>query len=314
MPKVRSKQRPTPGPAKSRRAPAGLSAETSPDYAQHHDTLVGLVDPFSKDAGQTKIPDLGASRTYSEQIRFVSALSSDANGNAYFVVVPKTNYPFLINNVNVWAAAYLLSSPSLCASDGQAFRVTSMGVRITSLLAATTSSGTLALATGPAPLLAGVVQVSPDYYYEYQLDAVGDESEWHLIGKPTGNESLEWNDISSYSTAAQSPIEGWTSLYCIGQGLPVSTSVFRVEIVLNVEFTFTPLSPLAKLATQQPVYNPQLLVARNELQNRVMHSVKGAKDKLAQHVKKEAHQAIRKHVLPFLKKKGLKMLAGAALL
>lgn len=312
MPKQDRNKRRLPQPAKLRRSTAGLIAEPTPDFSDHHDTLVGLLDPFSPQAAAAKIPDMGAGQTMTEQVRFSTPIVSEASGNAIFAFTPKLNNIMLTAAGANWPAAYSLqSSTSLVQVNGDRFRITSMGVRIVSLLSATASSGYLAVCTGTPPALSTVVNIAPDYYQEYALYSVGDNTDWHAVAKPTGEESVYWNPVIGSDGTTELPIDGWQSLIFIAQGLPASTTCFQAEVVINYEFTVSTTSSIAKLQTPQPVYNPQLLVARNEAHNGISHVVQGAQDKIAKHIKKEAAKAVVKHVIPFAKKKGLKLLAKA---
>lgn len=307
MPKSTTKHRPS-QPAKLRRSTAGLIAEPTLGVAEHHETLVSLVDPFSENAGNAKIPDLGAGRTMSEQIRFAYAATSEASGALSFAIMPRFDNLLLLSAAGTYAAANSLSnSTSLVVTAAQKARITSLGVKVVSLLSATNSSGAIVFGLGAAPLLGGTVRIAADYYNEYDLRPVGDSSEWHLIAKPDSASALDWVDPGAYtSTSSGTYVPGWQTMYVIGQGFPASTLSLYIEIVLNVEFTFVASSALSKLATAQPVFNPQLLTARNEAQNNIEHVVEGGRSKLSAHIKSEAGKAIRKHVVPFVKKQALK--------
>ncbi len=311
MVKIASKNKRTPQPKAKRQNRPGSSMVVSTD-SEHHSTLVGLIDPFSPEALTAKVPDIGAGATMTEQVRFAATITSDASGLAYFAVVPKVDYPLLEDVAGAWAAAYsnAVNSTSLVLGYGQLARITSYGLRFVSLLSATDAKGAIRLCTGPAPVLSAAVVTSPDAYTEYDLHGIADDTEFHMVGKPDGAESLDWSLVSNIDGNLDSPAEGWMCLYVLATGLPVSTACLQLEIVVNVEFKPLPGLTINKLCTPQPVYDPQMLVARNHAHNNIKNVVKGAGHALNGHIKKEAHKAIVKHVLPFLQKKGSKALAS----
>ncbi len=303
-----------PRPAKPRRSDSTALSVGIPTSSVHHDQLISIVDPFSDAAGTAKIPDLGAGRTQSESIRFAGTVSSNANGNAYFSIAPKLNFPFLYSsNSTAWDSTYsggIQNTTSMCYSQGSEFRITSYGIRLVSLFSATDAKGAIVLATGQPVSVSGSVVLTPDSYSDYHLSSIGDDSEWHMVGVPDSAESLDWTPVTSASTNIQGPVEGWNTLYILATGMPVSTAAFQMEIVVNVEFKFLQGSTLQKFASPQPVYNPQMLVARNEAYLGASKVIKGSKDVVAKHLKQEAHKALTKHVFPFLAKKGAKLAAG----
>ncbi len=309
MPKQNHKQRP-PQRATLRRPAAGYSADPLSDYTEHHDNLLSLVDPFCSDAGSAKVPDIGAGRTMTEQVRFLYTAVSDASGGLYLAFVPKVDNILLTSAAGVYSGTYSLSnSTSLVVTAGTQYRITSMGVKIMSLLSATQSSGTLATGIGLAPPSGSTTYTAPDYFNEWSVHPVGDATEWHVVSKPDSTESLDWNTVNTSDGTNETPIEGWQAIFVQGSGLPVSTSSFLIEAVYNFEFKISPSSAMAKLCTAQPVYNPQLLVARNEAFNQVNHTTVGNRDKFVRHVKQEVGKAVVKHVIPFVKKKGIKAIA-----
>lgn len=299
-----------PQPAKLRRAASGAPIRGIPQG--HHDDLCGLTNPFCDQAKHAKVPDIGAGTSFTEQVRFDATLDSRVDGSCYACIAPKVNNVLLRNQAvtpTLWNTFYdTTSSNSLVSTYGGSGRIVTYGVRIVSLMSATDSKGSIALAAGLSPSGGVTVLTNADAYSHYDLHAIGPSSEWHMIGKPLGSESTDYVDLSVYDGTTETSIPGWNSLFILGEGLPVNSPVLRLEIVINYEYSFQTDSGLRKLQSDQPVFNPSMLSARNEVMLRANHVVKGAKSSLEAHVKSEAKKALTKHVLPWIAKRGAAML------
>lgn len=300
-------------PRKKNGGGGNLSALSS----KHHDDLCGITDPFCPHARGARVPDSGSGRTATEQIRFVQTMkgATDAT-SAAMAVCPKTNFPFLRDNTSAdaWSSTFAANGnvTSLCNTSGREVRIVSAGVRIVSLLSATDSKGSLAIARTSVPqLVSTAVQTSPNYYTSYEIHPIGPSTEMHMIFHPTSNQSNDFNDLND--TGIQSSTDpyppGWDTIVLRAEGVPKNVDIFRVEYVVNVEFTVKQGSAFQSITEPQPLYNPQMLVARNAVHNSVNHVMKGAADKAKSHLKQEAKKALTKHILPFLAKKGAALLA-----
>lgn len=280
------------------------------DLSAHTERLCGLTDPFCDEAGKHQIPDQGAGHTFTEQIRYVDTLGSNTNGDCYYAVGAKANYPLLPSSAGNYAANWTVSNAaSLLTTAGSEYRVISYGVRLISQLAATNCSGTLAIGIGAPPSVNSAIQLSPDGYTHYEIHAIGSDSEWHIVGSPLTAEYLNLETVGFTATTTADPLSTWNAIFINATGLPISTaSCFRIEIVINVEFTFAPVSTLKKLARPQPVYNPSVMQQMNEVSRNHGHVIKGARDKVKAHLKREAKKAIVKHVLPMIAKKATALL------
>lgn len=309
MPRNTNQSPKQPQPAKLRRAASGAPIRGIPQG--HHDDLCGLTNPFCDQAKHAKIPDIGAGTSFTEQVRYDATLNATATGECYACIAPKTNNVLLRNDGTTptnWKSTYDTSSANSLVQDyGGSTRIVTYGVRIVSLMSATDAKGSVALASGLAPTLGATVITNADGYSHYDLHSVGSSSEWHMIGKPTGSDSTDYVDAVNYNSTTEGAMPGWNSLFIIGEGLPQG-AVFRVEIVINYEFMFLSNSGLRKLQTDQPVFNPSMLSARNEVMTSARHVVKGAKSSLEAHVKTEAKKALTKHVLPWIAKRATTLL------
>jgi hypothetical protein len=281
---------------------------------RHHNTLCGLTNPFCEEAKNAKLPDTGAGSSFTEAIRWVGGLTADSNGDLAAQFIPRMDAPLLISSDMInWNGNtnWLQATNSLANTYAEKIRVTTYGIRIISLLSAVDAKGSVALATGAQSDPVTPVRFSPDYYAKYDLHGISAASEWHMIGKPTSSAATDMVEVTSdlYDNSG-TPIPGWNNLFILCEGLPANTNCLRVEVVINFEYTIKTTTPLGKLQTPQPVFNPAMLTARNEVMNELHHVVKGGKASIEAHAKKEAKKALVKHVLPFLAKKGTKLAAG----
>lgn len=308
-----NKPKPKPVPQAKPRPKPRQQAQGGMDgsHHEHHKTLCGLTDPFCEHAKLAKVPDVGAGNTFTESVRWIATLTSDASGIVSAAFVPKVDFPMLEDVSGAWNTTYTnMTNPgTLINVNGKNCRVTTYGIRIVSLLSAVDAKGVLAIASGFEPVFSTPVLTSPDGYSTYDIHGIGASSEWHVVGKPTGSESTDWAAVASHNAGTEGAIPGWNALYLLGTGLPATTASFRVELVTNFEYTFSDTSAyLQKFTTPQPIYNPQMLVARNEVMNGMNAVIKGGSTVAKKHLEDHAKKALVKHVLPFLKKKAVGLL------
>lgn len=304
-------------PRKLQRRPQAETTFPTHYGTEQHNVLCGLTDPFCDHAKGAKVPDIGAAKTFTEQVRYMAVLSSDNLGQLGAQICAKSDKPILSNQltapgdpaITTYANGYHpVSIASLIKSSGDVFRVVTYGVKAVSMLSATDSKGSVITAQGRAASPGAAVDFNPDVYTEFETHAVGPSSEWHSIGKPNGSESTDMQDVVSYTQGSIWGVPGWNTIFFLGMGLPPSTACLQVEVTINYEYTFATSTGMQKLQSDQPVFNPSMLSARNEVMLSANHVIKGGKEAASRHFKAEAKKALTKHVLPFIKKKGLAML------
>jgi len=260
---------------------------------------------------------MGSSRTLTEQVRTTGTIPTNVKFNGCAIFTAKADFPVLLSDLEVdstvptTSANYVGGINGLLTQFGQHFRLVSWGVRFFNSLSATESSGQILIAKGSQPALSTTVSIDPNTYYAFESHPMKHGSEWSVVGNVTGSESMDWALKSSHSSAVQGPPDGYECIYVIVRNTKASAFPVYYETVYNYEFTISITSPMNSIAEQQPVYDPQLLVARNEHNNNapVVHT--GSREKMEQTLKREAKKAFTKHVLPALRKKGEQALIAA---
>lgn len=309
MPKLKL-NKPQPRPAKARRA-VGSQNPSNNISAHHESQLVGLTDPFSPEAASARYPDQGAGRSLTFTQRLQITLSSDASGTVALAVTPKPNFALIqaasnAGNVTTWPATFSALgdvSTSLINSYGRTFRPTSYGVRIVNTLSATASSGYLILGKSGLVTLGSTTTWSPNNFTTWETHPVSHGGEWHMVGRPRSAAAYNEFDVANFGSNTNVGISQWETIYIGAFGLPASSSCLQAELVFNYEYFAAEDAPIAALAQQQPVYDPRMQAAINEVQANHPPSHKGPQAQVRAFVKREGKKALLKHVLPFVAKK-----------
>ncbi len=285
-----------------------------PVPTDHEERLIGLTDPFSPQAAEARYPDQGAGRTLTFQQRYSTPLSSDAAGKIGFIVSAKPNYPLayassIAGSVISWGAAYSGNfSTNLLNTYGLEYRPTSVGVRIANSLSATNSSGYIVFAkSGSIELSPGTTTMNPSNFSSWDMHPMAHGEEWHSQLKPRSANGYTMGSVSAFGTTTASE-NSWEYLYVYCSGLPASTDSIVLEVFWNYEYIAKEDSPIAMLATRQPVLDVNMQTAINAVQSSHPTSHKGTRDKIQGFVKREAKKALLKHVLPFAAKKATQLL------
>lgn len=279
--------------------------------------LCGLTDPFCPHARGARIPDIGASKTLTESIRFIGNITTNASGNAAVVFTAKADNVYVFSDPNDNGTVPKLYNQyegtinSILRDHGSQYRVVTYGVRVVNTLSATDSTGVISFARGPQPTLDSFVSTSPNSYFSYESHSNRHGGEWAIVGRPTGGESMDWSSVADKTTTTSAPPDGYENLYILLSGYPASAPGAFFEFYVNYEFTLEPLGALQALAQPQPIYDPSLLVARNEHNNNVSRVHKGGTESASSAMKQEAKKAFTKHVLPAIIKRGEQALASA---
>ncbi len=304
-------------PRPTRQGNVALQALRSapPDTSHHEEQLIALVDPFSPNAGQAKYPDQGSGRTLTFQQRYAQTISSTAGGFAAFSINVKPNFPFLMQNgvagtTVTWATTYTDDQGSnLINTYGETYRPISVGLRILNLLSATNSSGYVVIAKGGAPPLGpGTTQINPNNFASWETHPNGHGDEFHATSHPFNANSYGFGSVAAYKTNTAQD-NSWENIYFYASGLPNSASCFFVELFINYEYTTKEDSPIAQLATAQPVMDVNMMTAVNSVQSTLPTSHRATSGGTRAKIKQEAKKALLKHVLPFAVKKATQFLA-----
>jgi hypothetical protein len=283
------------------------------DSAAHEATLIGLTDPFSAEAAVTRYPDQGSGKSMVQQSRLTTQLSTNAAGNAFICFNPRANFPEYVftsaaGNVVTWPAAWTGDlSTNMLNTHGYTYRPTSMGIRISNLLSATASAGTIAIAKSGPP--SGTTTFDPSRFTSWDQHSLIHGGEWHVTSHPRSANAYDFRPVTDTAGNTTAPDNNWESVYVAVQGTGVvSLPVVQVEVFINYEFTFQEDSGFAGLAGPQPVLDIHMQTAINEVQSSHPPSHKGGTHVIRGFIKKQGKKALLKHVLPFVAKKGAQIL------
>lgn len=313
MPKNKVKKVKVRGTKRATKA-APKSFPAAQENTHHEDVLTGLVDPFSAHAAVAKYPDAGSARTLTFQQRMQIPISTAAGGVLAIAFNPKVNFPLLVysgaaGNVITWPAAWQNDfAANLVNTYSKLVRLSSYGVRVINTLSATNSSGTLVIAKGGPPVLSGTTTFDPSNFTDWEMHPMVHGGEWHVHGLPKGLEAYTFKPPDTYNTSTSIADDSWETIYVYLSGGPASASCITLEAVFNFEYTPKEDSPIAALASPQPVLNVGVQTAVNEIQSNHPPSFKGGRAVVQNFIKKEAKKAILKHILPFAAKKATQFL------
>lgn len=280
------------------------------DTSDHEDTLIGLTDPFSAQASSVKYPDQGAGRTHTFTQRITFPISGDAEGEACFAVNPKVNFVALgastVGTVVTWAGAWSpLSdvSTNLPNTYGSMYRVLTCGLRVVNTASATNSQGRIVFAKGGRPTLATTTTFNPSNFTSWVTHPVTHGGEWHMVSCPRNQGAYNLKRVADYFTNVSQADDDWETMYVYFSGLPASTATAYIDVVWTVEFSSAEDSPIAQMATPQPVLSVTMQTAVNHVQSAHPPVHKGGTSAVGGFIKREGKKALVKHVIPFLARK-----------
>lgn len=283
--------------------------ETPPDTASHEETIVGLTDPFSPYASDTRYPDQGSGRTLVTQQRLMINLVADANGTLAYAFNPKptkcgVQYTSIVGNVATWPANFSLGdfSADLLNTYGLSYRVTSMGIRVCNSLSATNSSGYLIIAKGGIPALGSTTQFNPVNFASFDIHSNVHGGEWCSTSHPRSAQGYD-PDLVAAGIVTTYADDSWETIYLYANGLPASSVPYVCEVVLNFEYSAKEDAPIASIARQAPIMDVSIQTAVNHVQNNLPSSHANPQGKVSTLIRREAKKALIKHVLPFALKK-----------
>lgn len=287
-------------------------------YDHHVDAIAGLSDPFCTHARGARLPDMGSGRTVTESCRQLATITTDANGDAGILFQPSPKYCQLpaarqVDGTFLAGNQYLPFGANSTSLERRA-RVVTWGVRAINLQSAVESKGQIVLFKVSRTQVTDVYGVNPSSYPCFEIHPLKHGGEWSLISYPTADTRLDWQSYDTMTNTTDVSTGAWEGMGIFILGSQATSSVLSLEIYFNTEYIPTDDNPLCQFALPQPVYNPQLFVATNQVHS--THNGLGAmaKDAIGKEIKKHALAAAKKHLIPALKKKGLEYgLAALAL-
>jgi hypothetical protein len=264
-PQKASKRRSPPNPANvvvSRpRVPRPVTGAVPRVYGSEQ--VCSLTDPFCKHALSAKYMDMSSTRSlpYSSHLR--TTITTGVQGTGALLFTP--NYFYQPYQVGAFAGATvynfgtaMTAGPSLVAS---AYRITSMGVIVRSVVAPLSASGMVRVrgyanktATNLGTIDTG--NYNCDFYEDIPIYNC---KELAIVAKRLDPTCENWRTPSE--TTPSTAVTAWISpgwgAFCVSvDGAVVSTTVLDVEIILHWEIQLDDTDVTAQLATQAIPYNP----------------------------------------------------------
>lgn len=304
-------------PAKKVRA---TSSQNAGNYntSAHEDALLSLTDPFSSHAATARYPDQGSGKTLTFQQRIQLSQGSTAAGAAALAINPKVNFSILsaasiATNTVTWNGAWDPIgdvSTNLPNSYGLAYRPTSFGVRIANVLGATDSAGYVVIAKGGIPpALPSGTTFNPSNFATWDSHPMTHGAEWHVVSNPRSANAYDMKLVSDYNLNSSRGDSTWETVYIFVSGSKASSTVLHIEIYINYEYVAQEDAVIAQMASPQPLLNIPLQTAVNAVQTSHPPSHKGAQAVVQNFIRREGKKALVKHVIPFVAKKAVGLLA-----
>jgi hypothetical protein len=289
-----------------RRRPQGPSREPEVDTRE----IEAHVNPFCDFANGARIPDQGAGRTLTEQLRLTYTLTTDADGEAAAAFQPNPKYPFITGVVGAsditWDANWTASGGTFLTDLDEA-RVVSWGIRAFTTLSATNAQGRIQLSKTGSVSVGQVMANNASNYQSIEFHPLAHGAEFGIIPHPTGAEYQNFTDFQA--TLSTTTVDtNWQFPVFVVKGAPATTACVFLELFMNLEEIVESGHALNALTRRQPVYNPMLQAAVDHAQTQHTGLFRGAKDAIAREIKGHAAKAAKKH-LPRLLEKGLAALA-----
>jgi len=204
-------------------------------------------------------------------------------------------------------AATFTAMPTNSTSLQRAARIITWGVRFVNTQSATNSTGSINLIKTNRVEASGVYTAAPSLYPVFETHPLKHGGEWAIVSHPTGNDRADWQDFATMSTS-ETVSSSFESVGIMVLGSTASTAILSFEIFMNTEYIVNDDDPLTMYALPQPVYNPQLLQAVNAVHTAHDGTSHEGKEGYTKAIKGFAISSAKKHLLPFLKKQGLKSL------
>lgn len=230
------------------------------------EVISALVNPFHPRAGQVKIPDANAAKTFTFQSRSRIQVASDANGMGYHEFYASLDdQHWGIDTVlpsPITAGYKLPSSPiinkgnahdiAMIAGAGKRYRVVSMGIHIYSIQSPLDSQGEVIVRVMSETDTLGNSQV--DKYTPEVFRTAVKNCDIVVVPPSNGEQYQTFIDFGSIPSKPNYQIIGVTM-----GGCKASSNILSIETVMNLEVLAGVDNIGARLATSPALHQPQLL-------------------------------------------------------
>jgi len=162
---------------------------------------------------------------------------------------------------------------------------------------------------GRPPALPSGTTFIPSNFASWDVHSMVQGGEWHALSLPRSSNGYDFKDVTTTNANNSSGDDTWETIYVGVQGSAASGTALYAEYFINFEYTAQEDAVIAQLAVAQPVMNVSMQTAVNHVQSNMPPSHRGSTAIVSSFLKKETKKALVKHVIPFLAKKGVALLA-----
>jgi len=235
--------------------------------------VCGIVDPFCDHAMGAKYPDDSSTRTLPYTMRTLAYLSTDANGDGGFILLPQYSYNPYTNmatgtlpNVTTWGNFNTSGAPGIAGVDS--YRIVSIGVKLRNIVAPLSSSGIVSLRTFPHTSGANL---EPLNYTTYNCSQSGNVALQHckeytiVVPHTAQMPQVFYKTADDSASVAGWNAKGFEPVTIYVSGAAASTNVLAIETVIHYELTFDDSSGLQQAATPPPPANAVITTTANRV-------------------------------------------------
>jgi len=269
------------------------------NVSKHTHAACSISDPFCDHARAAKRPDGQGGMSYPYQIRYLIPITTDANGQAFYVIGMSPVYGY--GSAPAAASAVLPATWTIHSCNGfvvtnaAEVRFVSGGVVFRSTAAATASSGIASLSSIANPVISTTYSRGVLNLPSTQSMSLAPGNEMTFISRSHGGTAHEFIPLATLNTNTFSAWD-WSSCLVELNGCPASTTMGYAEVVMNVEFTanITALNANAMGGVQinpKPA-NPIAITAQGQLNSKVPAVIKGGTEIVGKIVEREAANLI----------------------
>lgn len=257
--------------------------------------VCGLTDPFCGHAFGAKYPDDSSLRSLSFTDHH-SVTGGSFSGTGALLLAPDYNvlpwiFPASITGgTATWAS--FVSNPN-ANNNVVDFRITSWGVRVSSIAAPLTATGMVRFRS----LASDSILPTTDclsYARSGSLDVpLQDCKDITIIGPHTADMPQKWysNGTAAGSAASTWRSPGFSPITLFFDGCP-DGSVVNVEVIVHYELQFASSSGMTLFSTPSPMANPVVTGAAAKVTSKTKTFAKKAAAKVGQEIKEQATKAI----------------------
>lgn len=288
-------------PVKQTKQKKRASSKTkSVALARHIRDVCALTDPFCIHARASRRPDGLSQNTIPYQVRGLSFIATDANGNNLTVIVPAWGKFAILTSTFIagaWTQAATFTATAqntFIATNASEIRIVSFGVTFRSIASMTNCQGLLHSFTLTNATANGVIPQFSNNNVEDSTTPMTSGLQQTIISKPLGSAAHSFI-VNSTVTNTFSDFN-WTIPCFEIAGGPASTTVAVVEFVFNLELQLSQAgvssTGMAGAVLGQKPANPIAITAQNAVHSSVPSIIEGGLVQVGRKIETAASNAL----------------------